>query len=300
VVGGLIFGMGFVVGGWCPGTAAVGFVSGRFDALVFFAGAIIGVFLFNGFFSELEPLYSMKSPVADYIYAVAGMSFSQSALLVTVVAVLAFWFSELVEAKFDFSLVSARGNGLWGFSVVILLLASMNLLISHPSARALLSSGPDARKVLLMAEEGLDRLAPETFAREKLSGQKRIAVVDVRSRAEYDTWHISGSVHLPLSSIIDGLQRYREFDRIVICSDGNARSGQAWVALVAAGFKNVFILDGGLSGFVDRILKPVSLREEFLSKADQEEINTWRAMFLGSGMASSAAAPVSSGALTAP
>jgi len=39
IVGGLIFGVGFVMGAWCPGTAAVGLASGRLDALVFLAGA---------------------------------------------------------------------------------------------------------------------------------------------------------------------------------------------------------------------------------------------------------------------
>ena len=38
------FGIGFVIGGWCPGTAAVGMVSGRFDALIFLVGAMIGSF----------------------------------------------------------------------------------------------------------------------------------------------------------------------------------------------------------------------------------------------------------------
>ena len=35
IVGGLIFGVGFVMAGWCPGTAAVGMASGKLDALVF-------------------------------------------------------------------------------------------------------------------------------------------------------------------------------------------------------------------------------------------------------------------------
>ena len=38
-VAGLVFGVGFVMGGWCPGTALVGLVSGRADALFFLVGA---------------------------------------------------------------------------------------------------------------------------------------------------------------------------------------------------------------------------------------------------------------------
>lgn len=54
VAGGLILGIGFVVGGYCPGTACVGVATGRIDALVLFAGIFAGIFGFG----ELNPLVS--------------------------------------------------------------------------------------------------------------------------------------------------------------------------------------------------------------------------------------------------
>ena len=47
VLGGLIFGVGFVLSGWCPGTAAVGVASGKLDALLFLVGVVIGAILYN-------------------------------------------------------------------------------------------------------------------------------------------------------------------------------------------------------------------------------------------------------------
>ena len=47
IVGGLIFGVGFVLSGWCPGTAAVGVASGKLDALVFLVGVVIGAIVYN-------------------------------------------------------------------------------------------------------------------------------------------------------------------------------------------------------------------------------------------------------------
>ncbi len=55
-VGGALIGVGFAVGGYCPGTAAVGVMTGRIDALVFFGGLLIGTWIFAGFFPELAPL----------------------------------------------------------------------------------------------------------------------------------------------------------------------------------------------------------------------------------------------------
>jgi len=46
VVGGLIMGAGFIIGGYCPGTALVGVTTGKIDALVSVLGGMAGVFLF--------------------------------------------------------------------------------------------------------------------------------------------------------------------------------------------------------------------------------------------------------------
>lgn len=55
-VGGACIGAGFAVGGYCPGTSAVGVMTGRIDALVFFAGLLLGTVVFAGAFDRLEAL----------------------------------------------------------------------------------------------------------------------------------------------------------------------------------------------------------------------------------------------------
>ena len=54
ILGGLLFGVGFVMSGWCPGTGAVGVASGKLDAVVFLVGAIIGAIGFNELFGVLK------------------------------------------------------------------------------------------------------------------------------------------------------------------------------------------------------------------------------------------------------
>ncbi len=53
-IGGALVGAGFAVGGYCPGTSVVGFVSGRLDALVFLIGLLLGTGLFAGAFGVVE------------------------------------------------------------------------------------------------------------------------------------------------------------------------------------------------------------------------------------------------------
>lgn len=46
VVGGLMFGLGMVVAGYCPGTAVAGLATGKSDALTFILGLFAGMFLY--------------------------------------------------------------------------------------------------------------------------------------------------------------------------------------------------------------------------------------------------------------
>ena len=54
IAGGLILGIGFVIGGYCPGTSCVAVSTGRIDAIVFLIGVMAGIF----FFGEVFPLLS--------------------------------------------------------------------------------------------------------------------------------------------------------------------------------------------------------------------------------------------------
>jgi len=47
VIGGLLFGVGFVVGGYCPGTCFVGAVGGRFDAVFALLGMVAGMLVYG-------------------------------------------------------------------------------------------------------------------------------------------------------------------------------------------------------------------------------------------------------------
>ncbi len=47
IVGGLVFGVGFLVGGYCPGTSLVAAATLKLDGLVFALGLLVGIFVFG-------------------------------------------------------------------------------------------------------------------------------------------------------------------------------------------------------------------------------------------------------------
>lgn len=54
-VGGLIFGAGFAIAGYCPGTCVVGISEGRRDAIMALLGGIAGALLFTLVYTVIEP-----------------------------------------------------------------------------------------------------------------------------------------------------------------------------------------------------------------------------------------------------
>lgn len=57
-VGGLILGIGFAIGGYCPGTSCVAVSTGRADGLVYLFGIIGGIFVFGEAYPLLKDFYT--------------------------------------------------------------------------------------------------------------------------------------------------------------------------------------------------------------------------------------------------
>jgi uncharacterized protein len=90
VIGGLVFGAGFVTGGWCPGTALVGAASGKLDALVFLAATLIGSLVYAGFWPQLAPLQNVGACGVVTLPELLHVSPGAVAAMVVAVALLAF------------------------------------------------------------------------------------------------------------------------------------------------------------------------------------------------------------------
>lgn len=58
VVGGLLLGFGFVIGGYCPGTSCVSASTGRIDGIIFLLGVVFGIFAFGEVFPLVSNFYN--------------------------------------------------------------------------------------------------------------------------------------------------------------------------------------------------------------------------------------------------
>ncbi|MFH0990015.1 MAG: YeeE/YedE thiosulfate transporter family protein [bacterium] len=99
VVGGLILGVGFVVGGYCPGTSCVAAATGRIDGAVFLMGIIAGILVFGEVFSLVSKFYS-STPMGQITLAqLFGVPYGLLVFLVVLIALGGFAGAEWVEKK---------------------------------------------------------------------------------------------------------------------------------------------------------------------------------------------------------
>jgi len=61
IVGGVIMGLGFILGGFCPGTSFCGVAIGKIDAMFFVGGMTIGILVFGWIFPLVSDLYTAKN-----------------------------------------------------------------------------------------------------------------------------------------------------------------------------------------------------------------------------------------------
>lgn len=99
IVGGIIMGIGFAMGGFCPGTSLCATAVGRIDGLVFFGGMFIGVFLFSEAFPLFENMYYSGSQGAKMINTIFGISPELFTLILVIVAVGMFYGASWVQGK---------------------------------------------------------------------------------------------------------------------------------------------------------------------------------------------------------
>jgi hypothetical protein len=100
IVGGVIMGAGFIMGGFCPGTGLSAMSIGKIDAILFFMGGLAGAFLFAETYPLIQNLAtgSYRGPVK--INEVLGLSPGLFSFLLIVAAIIMFWLAEAAEKKF--------------------------------------------------------------------------------------------------------------------------------------------------------------------------------------------------------
>lgn len=72
-------------------------------------------------------------------------------------------------------------------------------------------------------------------------------IVDVRTRGEYASGHVKGSINIPLNELSSGIKKLKKDKPIITCCASGMRSSSAKATLLSLGFTEVHNGGGWMS-----------------------------------------------------
>ena len=275
IVGGLIMGVGFIIGGFCPGTSLVALATLKIDGIFFVLGGLVGVFLFG----ETVDLYKFFFNGSYYgrltLMDVFNLPTGVVVILVTLMALSMFLGGEQLEKIYGKKDPKKAPKARYYGAGVLVILALVIAIIGQPTTadrweKLASIRGDDLtnREVYIHPGELLD-----TFHDHKLN----LVMIDVRSEADYNLFHLLDAENITPDEIpasIDDFIAMPANTVIVVMSNDELTSTEVWKTMTAQAVPNVYILSGGINNWLDTFATPYE--EGFCGdtiEADEEELH---------------------------
>lgn len=252
IIGGLIMGLGFVVGGFCPGTSVCAAAIGKIDAIIFIVGAFFGVLIFAEGYPIFEPLYKATNYGNPRFFETLGMSQNIFAFIMVVMALSAFWFTSIIENK-----VNNISKPPIRFTPYYIGIASIGLIMAI-SAFVF----PD-KKVSLADNDFVNSYDVETMSVDELAyrimdeSDHKLQIIDFRSENEYTKESLPKSTLFTIDNLFEKepnqMLRLKHKINVFVSDDEMAERKMAIIG-TELGYKRIKILQGGLDAFREQIL----------------------------------------------
>ncbi len=100
LVGGLLLGIGFVIGGYCPGTSVAAAATGRLDGIAYLLGLVAGTVVYADSYARIEDLVDAGAMGAVTLPEALGTSWGLVVFVVVAIAVAGFYGATAIERRF--------------------------------------------------------------------------------------------------------------------------------------------------------------------------------------------------------
>jgi rhodanese-related sulfurtransferase len=267
VLGGFLLGVGFIIGGYCPGTSLVALATFKLDAIFCAAGVLFGLFVFGETVPSFGSFFHHAGAVGrltlfDWLSLDAGVV----VLGVVLMAAGAFAFAEIMERTFarpgqEPQPLTSRAKRLRrGAVVAALTLAAATLWIGQP--------GTDRK--IAWASQGLDEsirqrkihIDPAELLGLMHDRQVSFVLVDVRRQSDYQVFHLLDARNIRVDQLDSGwASRLPSEAVVVLMSNDEQAANEAWKRLAVELNPNpdkpvsdrsrVYVLAGGVNRWLD-------------------------------------------------
>lgn len=251
IVGGLIMGVGFIIGGFCPGTSMVAAVTGKIDGIFFVLGGFFGIFLFGETVDSYPIFYNSsymgRFTLQDWLGLPAGVV----VLLVVLMALFMFWGSEHLERIFGGRNLAAEPRWRYGAAAALVAVALFALVVGQPTtADRWARMAPEKEAALANREV---QIHPGELLAITKDTSIKVIMLDVRNEADYNVFHILDARLMPLETIptiVQELHLEPANTVFVTISNDEEAATEAWKIMVAEAVPNVYILEGGINNWI--------------------------------------------------
>ena len=200
LIGGAIMGLGFIIGGFCPGTSVCAASIGKIDGLAFVFGSVLGVIVFAEAYPFFEGIYLAENWGPVLINEQFGMSKLAFGFTLTAVAFIAFYFTHKIEDKVNKQETRFSKKKIIvyvsGISLAFLTLIFISLTPSKEEVIAKRIQDPKILQNTIFNEVDSDALAFEIA-----NNYYRINIIDVRTPEEYKAYHLPMSINIPFKDL---------------------------------------------------------------------------------------------------
>jgi len=275
LLGGVIMGLGFVIGGFCPGTSVCAAAIGRIDAMLFVGGSLLGVLLFAEMYPFMETLYMAGDGGNARVYESIGMSKELFVLLMTAFAMLAFLATSIIEAR-------VRGESITPLRVsrvpVVIALIGGFIAVSAYILPSQKDSVFRSTAHILSAGGGgvaIPTMTVDEFAFRLLDNDARIQIIDFRDQEEMKRLPLPKAVSFTPDNLFEKepkqLLSRRRILNVFVTVDETTDHRLAAIAL-RLGLENVRVINGGIQAFESEILE----FDDSLVPQSRREVDTFR------------------------
>jgi hypothetical protein len=99
IIGGAIMGIGFVAGGFCPGTSLTAVAIGKIDAIINVVGIMVGIFIFSELYPFFAPIYNGYFYGNITLIDSLGVNPYWFVFLLTIGAIIMFALSDMIRKR---------------------------------------------------------------------------------------------------------------------------------------------------------------------------------------------------------
>lgn len=256
IIGGIIMGFGFIIGGFCPGTSIVALATFKIDGFFFVAGVAFGAFVFGETLSISQVFYNSTYMGRFILPELFGISTGVVVVLVVLMALTMFYGAELAEKFFGEKIpwkdIRKRPTHIGKvIASAALMFAALFVLVSgQPTVEEKWNWIKDAEEKKLENREVY--IHPGELLETINDPMLYSTLLDIRNETDYNLFHLENARNITFDDIhkdplIKELAQAPVNTVVVVMSNNETDAARAYKLLRAQGVLNLYILSGGVN-----------------------------------------------------